>query len=121
MPKSPRWEKRILYAFLVGRLDRDRTPVSSEAIADSLLDLYASLRNSLSGLSYLKPFEAVGDTAVWGAEPTTVVLVLTEPSDGRAADAVIAEHTGRLRFDLRQDEVWVTKQDLQLYVASKTR
>jgi hypothetical protein len=117
MPQSPRWEERTLYAFLVGRLDRTRAQVSPEAVADILIDLYASLRESVGGFSYLKPFEAVGETAVWGNEPTTVVLVLVEPANARAADAVIAEHAGRLRTDLLQDEVWVTKQDLQLYIA----
>ncbi len=116
MPTSSRWEERLLYAFLVGRLDRTGKPVATDSIADALLDLYGSLRGSLGGLSYLKPFEAVGETTVWSTEPTSIVLVLVDHADERVADSVIAEHAARLRLDLLQEEVWVTKQEIQLYV-----
>ena len=65
MPRSSRWEKRVLYAVLVGRLDRTGRQVSSEVIADRLLELYGSLRDSLSGLSYLKASRAGIPSKYW--------------------------------------------------------
>ena len=65
----------------------------------------------------MRPFEAIGDTAFWGQEPTTVVLVLAADTQEVAADVSAAKQGATLTQTLTQDEVWVTKQKLHLHVS----
>lgn len=117
MPAQSAWGARLLYAFLIAHVDKDANPIASESIEDALVDLFERLKEQLGGMTRIRPFEAVGETAIWGNEPTTVVLVLAEREEERLADTTIAEQADRLRLELLQDEVWVTKQEIQLYVA----
>ena len=68
----------------------------------------------------MKPFQAMGDTCGWGKEPTTVVLVLAESTDQITADLCIASQAKRLAKALTQDQVWITKQTLDLYIANSS-
>jgi hypothetical protein len=121
MAISPAWGARLLYAFLIAQTDRDAHRIPQESFHGALADLFERLKTALGGMTRIRPVEAIGETTGWGTEPTTVVLVLADQVEERTADSIIAEEARRLRLDLFQDEVWVTKQSLQLYVAREAR
>ena len=121
MPTSPAWGARLLYAFFVAQTDRDGRAVPGEVRGLSFVDLFERLKATLGGMTSIKTVEAVGETTEWRTEPTTVVLVLAEQALEAAADVIITEEAGRLQSGLLQDEVWVTKQALQLYIAREAR
>ena len=121
MPTSPAWGARLLYAFFVAQTDKDGRTISREARGLSFVDLFERLKPTLGGMTSVKTIEAVGETTEWRTEPTTVALVLAEQDRESDTDLIITEEAGRLQSDLLHDEVWVTKQPLQLYIARAAR
>lgn len=65
----------------------------------------------------MRPFEATGETSLWGNEPTTVVLVLADLNHEEKVDTHIADQGLAVAQALTQDQVWITKQDVNLYIA----
>ncbi len=117
MATSPGWGGRLLYAFFVAQIDETGHAMPRESIGRAFVDLFERLRTTLGGMTTIKTIEALGETAAWGAEQTTLVLVLADQTQERAADSIIADEARRLRLHLVQDEVWVTKQEIQLFLA----
>ena len=120
MDKPEAWVERILYVFLVGNHRSSGAPITKEELTDSLTELLQQLKERLGGITKMKPFQAMGDTCGWGKEPTTVVLVLAESTDQITADLCIASQAKRLAKALTQDQVWITKQTLDLYIANSS-
>jgi hypothetical protein len=117
MPTSEDWESRLLYSFLIGNRDRHKNQIPRESLEDALVDLFEQLKSVLGGITKMRPFEATGDTANWGSEPTTVVLVLATARQEELADSSVAEQARWLTHTLAQEEVWITKQRIELHIA----
>ena len=119
MEKSDAWGQRVLYTFLIGKNRSDQTRLEEIEIMRCLEDLFSQLKKLLGGLTRMRVFEAGGATTEWDSEQTAVVFVLAEIEKTEEADMHVSIQARKMASALAQDEVWITRQELELYIGTR--
>jgi hypothetical protein len=117
MSKSSKWHSNLLYGVLIGNCVPNGGAVNSERLRRSIYRLSKSLLESLGGRVRMGPSQAEGETSRWGKEATTLFLVLCPAAQEVISDDVVEVQANSLASELSQEEVWVTKQRLDVFVA----
>ncbi|MBU6400132.1 MAG: hypothetical protein KGS61_07420 [Verrucomicrobia bacterium] len=117
MATTNRWERRLLYTFLIGKRDRSGLELDEEVLEDGLAELGHRLKHELGGATRIRTMEAEGQTVQWATEKTALIVIFVPSSQENQANALVARLEPWLVETFRQDEVWIAKDEWKLFIA----
>ncbi len=117
MATLDRWERRLLYSFLIGKRDSAGDELDEDLLEDGLRELGRTLKRGLGGATRIRTLEAEGQTLQWATERTALVVALVSSAHEARADSLVASMERWLVETFRQDEVWVAKDEWKLFIA----
>ena len=108
------WKSCILYTMFIGRRDRAGEVIEEEAFDRVRDGAEQVILQELRGLTEIRVVEAVGKTAEWPPEDSCLMVVLTD--NLQRGDTTLEAQTTKMAEVLKQDQVWLTKQFVMLFV-----
>ena len=114
------WDNVLLYCVLVGRRKEGkliRRRVTSREIWRMRNRLEKELAKYDLGSTCIRMFEAVGKGSSWKRERTSLLLCIVDRDDGVLADSIFVEQASEFCDALDQDQVWVTKERIERFIA----
>ncbi|MHB8523789.1 MAG: hypothetical protein ACYDH9_23960 [Limisphaerales bacterium] len=115
-----RWERRLLYTFLIGKRDRSGAELDDEVLEDELMELGQRLKRGLGGATRIRSLEAEGQTVQWATEKTALIVAMVPATRETQADWLVSSLEQWLLDTFRQEEVWIAKDEWKLFVARAT-
>ncbi|SRR6266702_1106333 len=109
------WKRCWLYLIFIGRNDRRGTPIADQSFDEARDAVEQLILNTLGGLTKVRVIESWGRTVSWAEEQSTLLATITEDQQ---ADQTIERCATTLAHSLVQDQVWVAKQQTDLFVSA---
>jgi hypothetical protein len=108
------WKTCWLYTVFIGRNDRNGVRIPDLVFDNARDSVENNLLTQLGGLTKIRVLEGWGRTLNWADEQSTLLAVIT---DSKQADELFADCATMLAQALSQEQVWVAKQQTDLFIA----